>query len=42
MRFIIEISIYEIIDINESIENKEFEGVNEKVPKKRVFDIKFR
>ena len=31
MRSVIEISIYEIIDMNESIKDKEFEGVSEKI-----------
>ena len=36
-RFIIEVLIYEIININESIKNKEFKGVNEKkLKEKRV------
>ena len=42
MKFIIEVSIYEIININKSIEDKEFEDVNKKISKKRVFNIKFK
>ena len=37
IRFIIEVSIYEIIDINELIKNKKFEGVNEGISKKKDF-----
>ena len=33
MRFITEISVYKVIDMNKSIKNKEFEGVNKKIPK---------
>ena len=33
VRFIIEVSIYKIIDINESIKNKEFEDISEEIPK---------
>ena len=35
MKSVIEVSIYEITDINKSIKNKEFEGVNEEISKKR-------
>ena len=38
-KFIIEISIYEIIDINESIKDKEFEVVNKEILKERGFLI---
>ena len=41
-KFIIEISIYEIININESIKNKKFEGVSEEILKKKIFNIKFK
>ena len=34
-KFIIEVSIYEIIDMNKSIKNKEFEGVNNKILKEK-------
>ena len=39
MGFIIEISIYEVIDMNESIEDKEFEGVNKEISKEKRFLI---
>ena len=46
IRFIIEVIIYEITDINESIKNiknEKFEGVNEEVSKKkRAFNTKFK
>ena len=35
IRSIIEISIYKVIDIDESIKNKNFEDINEKISKKR-------
>ena len=37
MRFIIEVSIYEIININKSIKDKDFKGVNKKNLKKEGF-----
>ena len=38
-----EISIYEIIDINKAFKDKEFESVNEKsLKKKRAFNTKFK
>ena len=42
MRFVIEILIYEIIDMNESVKNiedKEFESVDERVLKEKRFLI---
>ena len=35
MKFITEISIYKIIDINESIKNKEFKDVSEGISKEK-------
>ena len=37
MKFITEISIYEVINTNKLIKNKKFEGVNEGIPKERKF-----
>ena len=37
MKFIFEVLIYKVIDINESIKNKEFKGVNKKNLKKEGF-----
>ena len=37
MKFIIEISICEIIDINESLKNKEFKSVNKGILKRKFF-----
>ena len=42
MKFIIEVSIYKIIDINKSIKNKKFESVNKEISKKKAFNIKFK
>ena len=42
MKFIIEVLIYEIININKIFENKEFEGVNKNLKKKKTFNTKFK
>ena len=35
MKFMIEVLIYKVIDINQSIKDKKFEGVDERVSKER-------
>ena len=39
IKFIIEILIYEVININESIKNKKFENINKEISEKKRFLI---